>query len=172
MQQKLCWYHLLPGDILHRGFNGGQRATFSSSQKLFTETKHNQLRTFRVDSSTAHQPFPQAVSRSPWRLWNIRLFGWALSCLALTCTVIGQKCTKYLVTILVPSCHNIVPESHFWHCLTIQLCVCAFVSSEWSDRGREDEESVVRYFALRLMLFPFIADSTLVGLSRWGKPRP
>ena len=33
-------------------------------------------------------------------------------------------CPKYLVTILVPSCHNIVPESHFCHCLTIQLCVC------------------------------------------------
>eukprot|EP00435_Cladocopium_sp_Y103_P062224 s996_g23.t2 len=28
------------------------------------------------------------------------------------------------------------------------------------------------YFALRLMLFPFIADSTLAGLSRWGKLAP
>lgn len=74
-----------------------------TSQEVVTEEIF-----FIADSiEVKERPFRRAVSRSPWRLWNIRLFGWALS-----------------------------------------------------------------YFALRLMLFPFIADSTLVGLSRWGKLAP
>lgn len=35
---------------------------------------------FRIFLPSSSMPRSEAVSRSPWRLWNWRLFGWALSC--------------------------------------------------------------------------------------------
>lgn len=35
---------------------------------------------FRILLPSSSMPRSEAVSRSPWRLWNWRLFGWALSC--------------------------------------------------------------------------------------------
>ncbi len=80
---QLTWWILLS---FHGRKYSSSRILWRSKSDLFTKPQawfvqgHEVIYSEYPYLHSSSMPRSEAVSRSPWRLWNWRLFGWALSC--------------------------------------------------------------------------------------------